>query len=71
MAGTGLFPHLPILLSLYSKVMQIGHLKELGTSLVVQCLECHTFSAGGTSLSPGWGTKILHSVWHEQTNKKE
>ena len=71
MAGTALFPHLPLLLSLYHQVMQIGHLKELGTSLMAQWLELHTFSAGGTSLNPGWGTNILHSVWHEQRKKND
>ena len=38
----------------------------LGTSLVVQWLRFCAASAGGTVLIPGWGTKILHHVWHSQ-----
>ena len=35
-----------------------------GTSLVVQCLRLHASTPRGTGSIPGWGTKILHAVWH-------
>ena len=38
----------------------------LETSLVVQWLQFCAASAGGTVSIPGWGTKILHHVWHGQ-----
>jgi len=40
------------------------------TSLVVQCLRLHIFTAGGTGSNPGQGTKILHATWHSQKKKK-
>ena len=43
--------------------------KELGTSLVVEWLTFHAPNAGGTSLIPGQGTKILHAAWHSQKIK--
>ena len=40
-------------------------------SLMVQCLRLHASSAGGTSLTPGQGTKILHVAQrHPPTQKK-
>ena len=39
------------------------------TSLVVQCLRLHIFTAGGTGSNPGQGTKILHATWHSQKKK--
>ena len=41
------------------------------TSLVVQCLRLHIFTAGGTGSNPGQGTKILHATWHSQKKKKK
>ena len=43
-----------------------------GTSLEIQWLRLHAPSAGGTSLIPGWGTKILlcHTVWPKKEEKK-
>ena len=35
-----------------------------GTSLMVQWLGPCTSTAGGMGSIPGWGTKILHVVWH-------
>ena len=35
----------------------------LGISLVVQWLRLCTCTAGGTGLTPGWGTKILYATW--------
>ena len=39
------------------------------TCLVIQWLRLHASTAGGTDLSPGWGTKILQAVWHGQKKK--
>ena len=33
-------------------------------------VKTHTFNAEGTSLMPGWGTKILHAVGHDHKIKK-
>ena len=37
-----------------------------GTSQVVQWLRLHASTAGDTGLIPGWGTKILCDVQHDQ-----
>ena len=37
-----------------------------GTSLVVQWLNLHDSTAGGTGSNPRWGTKIPHTAWHGQ-----
>jgi len=36
-------------------------------------LKLHTFTAEGTGLTSGWGTKIPHAPWHsqKQTNKQK
>ena len=41
----------------------------LVTSLVVQWLRLHSFSAGGMDLSPGQGMKIPYAIWHGQKIK--
>ena len=41
----------------------------LGTSLVVQLLRLHAFTAGGTGLSPDWGTRILSVMLCGQKKK--
>ena len=40
-----------------------------GTSLVIQWLRLHTFSAGDVDMIPGWAAKIPHAVQHD--SKKE
>ena len=42
-----------------------------GTSLVVQQLRLHTFTAGGTCSIPGWGTKIPHAPRCGRKRKKD
>ena len=37
-----------------------------GTSLVVQWLNLHDSTAGGTGSNPRRGTKIPHTAWHGQ-----
>ena len=34
-------------------------------------LRLHASTARGTSVVPGWGTKIPHAVWHSQKKKKK
>ena len=34
------------------------------TSLAVQWLQLHTFTAEGLGLIPGWGIKISKAIWH-------
>ena len=41
-----------------------------GISLVVQWLRLCAFTAGGLSLIPTQGTKILQAGWHGQKEKK-
>ena len=43
------------------------------TSLMVQWLRLHASKAGGVGSIPGWGTKILHALWHghKSTGKKK
>ena len=48
-------------------------LKEMplsGTSLVVQWLRLHAFSAGADGLILGLGTEILHATQHSQKKKE-
>ena len=40
-----------------------------GNSLAVQWLGLHAFTAGGTGLSSGWGTKIPQVMRHDQEKK--
>ena len=40
-----------------------------GTSLAAQWLRLHTSNAGGTSLIPVLGIKILYATWHGQKRK--
>ena len=44
-----------------------------GISLEIHCLRLHAPSAGGMSLIPGWGTKILlcHTVWPKKEEEKK
>ena len=35
---------------------------------MVQWLTLHASSARGADSLPGWGTKILHAMWHGQEN---
>ena len=42
----------------------------MGTSLSVQPLGLHAFSAGHAGSASGLGTKILHAAWHGQKKKK-
>ena len=39
---------------------------NLGTSLVVQWLGLHIFTAKGPGSVPGQGTKIPQAMWHGQ-----
>ena len=48
--------------------LKMGKIRD--TSLVVQWLRLHASNAGGAGLIPGWGTKILHAVWHSQKQKR-
>ena len=41
-----------------------------GTSLAGQWLRIHASTAGGVSLIPGRGTKILHAFWCHQKSKE-
>ena len=41
-----------------------------GTSLVVQWLGLHAFTAGNSGSTPGQGTKILYTVWTEKEGRK-
>lgn len=45
--------------------------KRTGISLLVQWLEFQTSTAGGMGSVPGWGSKILLSLWCRQKNKKK
>ena len=38
---------------------------------MVQWIEFHAPTAGGTGLIPGWGTKIMLALWHGKEKKKE
>ena len=50
-----------------ARVIRMAILKQnRGPSLVVQWLRFHAYSAGGTGLNFGWGTKIPHALWHSQ-----
>jgi len=40
------------------------------TSLVVQWLSLCTSTTGDMDWIPGWGTKILHTMWYSQKTKK-
>ena len=42
-----------------------------GTSLIVQWLDLHNFTAKGMGSIPGFGTKILKATLHDQKKKKE
>ena len=44
-------------------------LKGVGTSLAVQWLRLHLFTARGTGSIPGQGTKNLHVEWHCQKKR--
>ena len=48
-----------------------GVFKNIGTSLVIQWLGLHAFTAGGTGSIPGWGTKILQTTWCGQKKEKK
>jgi len=39
-------------------------------SLSVQWLGLCTSTAGGMGLTPSWGSKISHALWHSQKKKK-
>ena len=43
---------------------------KLGTSLVVQWLGVQAYTAGGSSLIPGQGTKIPHAAWRGQIKRR-
>ena len=62
-----LFAGSPHLFSLSIPVLVKMH--SLETSLAVQWLRLHAPNVGGISLTPGWGTKILHAAWHDTKNK--
>ena len=38
---------------------------------MVQGLRLHPSTAGGMGNIRGWGTKILHAMWHSQNVKKK
>ena len=40
---------------------------RLSGSLVIRT---HVFTAEGTGLIPGWGTKIPQALWHGKINNK-
>ena len=42
-----------------------------GTSLTVQCLRLHAFTAEGTGSIPGQATRMPHALGHDQKKKKE
>ena len=42
---------------------------NLGTSLAGQWLRLHTSIAGVSSTIPGWGTKILYTLWYKRKIK--
>ena len=44
-------------------------LQFICTSLVVQWIRLHASTVGHVGSIPGWGTKILHAVWHSQKIK--
>ena len=44
--------------------------ENVGTSLVVQWLRLLTSTSEGMGLIPGWGTKILHALWHSKKKKE-
>ena len=55
--------------------MQLSHFFDENnsicrTSLVIQRLKFCTFIAGSMGSIPGWGTKILHALWHGQKKRK-
>ena len=50
-------------LGLLPEILMLALKLYMGTSLVVQWLRCHTSTAGGMGLIPGWGTKIPHDTW--------
>ena len=43
---------------------------KAGNSLVVQCLELHASTAGGTCSIPGQGCKILHKAVKRERKKE-
>ena len=43
--------------------------KDIGNSLVVQCLGHCAFTAKALGLIPGWGTKIPQAEYHSNTYK--
>ena len=45
----------------------VGQQRER-TSLAVQWLRPGASTVEGTGLIPGWGTKILHAMWHGLPN---
>ena len=54
----------------YGLITALKKKEGAGTSLMVQRLRLHAFSAGDTGLIPGQGTKILHAVLLNN-NKKD
>ena len=56
-----------------SLCLRFLHLKTgvIGPSQVVQWLRVCTSTAGGMGLIPGWGTRILYTVWLGKKQKKE
>ena len=49
----------------------MNHLKNSGTSLVVQWLRLHASPAEDIGLIPYWGPKILHAMWCSQNMKSK
>ena len=56
-----------------SLCLRFLHLKTgvIGLSQVVQWLRVCTSTAGGMGLIPGWGTRILYTVWLGKKKKKK
>ena len=53
----------------FSKIEKTGFILSSsfmvwGLAWCVQWLGLHASTAGGVGSIPGWGTKILHAVWH-------
>ena len=46
-------------------------MENSGTSLEIQQLKTPASNAGGRGLTPGWKTKIPHTVRHGQKNNGE
>ena len=51
--------------------MYIENRRRIRTSIAVQWLRIHAFTAGGAGSIPVWGTKILSAVQNGQKKKKK